>query len=197
MTKKLYGFCGVFVIVGACCAGSALAAGDSEQVTVDAPYTIRQQPMTRTMLGQMPERRVTVESSVSYADLDFSKQADVDTMRDRLRKAVRDNCRELDRRFARLADGSSTISTTSSSGSSSRADGPPPAVKTDAASALRRDACTRPAGCAGDGHEAPARHLERFIECSNRPLLGRPKPPKRWRPRGRATAGARGCVSSP
>ncbi|HWU54281.1 MAG TPA: UrcA family protein, partial [Rhizomicrobium sp.] len=83
-------------------AGSALAAGDSEQVTVDAPYTIRQQPMTRTMLGQMPERRVTVESSVSYADLDFSKQADVDTMRDRLRKAVRDNCRELDRRFPSL-----------------------------------------------------------------------------------------------
>jgi len=98
MTKNLYGLCGALVIMGACCAGSALAA-DQEQVTVDAPYTIRVQPLTRNLAGQMQETRVTVESRVSYADLDFSKQADVDAMRDRMKKAVRDNCRELNRRF--------------------------------------------------------------------------------------------------
>jgi len=98
MTKNLYGLCGALVIMGACCTGSALAA-DTEEVRVDAPYTIRVQPLTRYLGGQMQETRITVESNVSYAGLDFSKQADVDAMKDRLRKAARDNCRELDRRF--------------------------------------------------------------------------------------------------
>jgi UrcA family protein len=39
------------------------------------------------------EARTTVESNVSYADLDFSQQADVDTMRGRLKEAARNNCR--------------------------------------------------------------------------------------------------------
>jgi len=96
MTKKLYGLCGAFVILGASCAGSAWAA-DPEEVTVKAPYIIRQQTLTRNLSGLPEEIRTTVESGVSYADLDFSKQADVDTMRDRLRKAAQDSCRQVHR----------------------------------------------------------------------------------------------------
>ena len=44
-----------------------------------------------------PAAAETQSVSVSYADLDFSKQADVDIMRDRLRKAAKDNCRQLHR----------------------------------------------------------------------------------------------------
>jgi UrcA family protein len=71
-------------------------------VTVKPPYTIRQQTLTRNLSGQAQEERLTIQSRVSYADLDFSKQADVDTMRDRLRKAARDNCRELESRYPRF-----------------------------------------------------------------------------------------------
>lgn len=93
MAKKLYGLCGAFVIL--CCVGSAWA--DTEQVTVNGPYTIRQQTLTRNLSGLPEDVQTTVEIGVSYADLDFSKQADVDTMRDRLRKAARDSCRLVHR----------------------------------------------------------------------------------------------------
>ena len=63
---------------------------------MDAPYTIHQKTLTRNLSGLTEEAQTTVESSVSYADLDFSKQADVDTMRDRLRKAARDSCRAVE-----------------------------------------------------------------------------------------------------
>jgi UrcA family protein len=90
--------------MAACFAGPAPAApGDTEeQVIVDPPYTTRQQPVTSSLPGQMQEMRITVESQVSYADLDFSKQSDVDTMRHRLKKAARDNCRQANRRFSYL-----------------------------------------------------------------------------------------------
>lgn len=94
MTKKLYGLCGAFVIMGACYAGSAFAGPrDAEEVTVRPPYTIRMQPLAYNLSGMVQEARTTVESNVSYADLDFSRQADVDTMRDRLKTAARQNCR--------------------------------------------------------------------------------------------------------
>jgi UrcA family protein len=64
-------------------------------VTVRPPYTIRVQPLAHDLSGVVREARTTVESNVSYADLDFSQQADVDTMRDRLKAAARDNCRRV------------------------------------------------------------------------------------------------------
>jgi len=98
MTKKLYGLCGALALMGACYAGWAFAGPrDAEEVTVRPPYTIRMQPLVYDKSGMVQEARTTVEASVSYADLDFSKQADVDTMRDRLRTAARDNCRTLHR----------------------------------------------------------------------------------------------------
>lgn len=97
MTAKLYGFCGALIIAGACYSGSVKAADkDTEEVTVEAPYTIHQKTLTRNLSGLTEEAQITVESSVSYADLDFSKQADVDTMRDRLRNAARDSCRKVE-----------------------------------------------------------------------------------------------------
>lgn len=94
MTTKLYGLCGALIVMGACCAGSAFAGPrDAEEVTVRPPYTIRVQPLAQNQSGMAQEIRTTVESNVSYADLDFSQQADVDTMRDRLKEAARDNCR--------------------------------------------------------------------------------------------------------
>jgi UrcA family protein len=95
MTTRLYGLCGALVIMGVCCGGSAFAGPrDTEEVTVRPPYTIRVQPLAHNLSGLVQEARTTVESNVSYADLDFSQQADVDTMRDRLKEAARDNCRK-------------------------------------------------------------------------------------------------------
>jgi UrcA family protein len=94
MTTKLYELCGTLVIVGACYAGSSFAGPrDTEEVTVKPPYTIRMQPLAYNLSGMVQEARTTVESNVSYADLDFSQQTDVDTMRDRLKTAARTNCR--------------------------------------------------------------------------------------------------------
>lgn len=103
MTKKLSGLYGALLLgLGISCIGSDLARAfplpsDEEQVTVKPPYIIRQQTLARNLSGMAQEERLTIQSSVSYADLDFSKQADVDVMRDRLRKAARDNCRQLHR----------------------------------------------------------------------------------------------------
>ena len=75
-------------------------AADSEagQVTVDGPYTIRQE--TEPFLGaQMGEVKLTVSQRVSIADLDFSRQADVNMLRERVKTAARESCLELERRF--------------------------------------------------------------------------------------------------
>ncbi|HET7085582.1 MAG TPA: UrcA family protein [Rhizomicrobium sp.] len=104
MTRHLYGLYGAFFIVGLGTAGigpvlAAERSAEEEQVTVAAPYTIRLEKLNRAMAGQMPIERISVESSVSYADLDLSKQNDVDMMRHRIRHAAIENCRELDRRY--------------------------------------------------------------------------------------------------
>jgi UrcA family protein len=102
MIGKICGLYGALLMLT--CAGSGAAQGlppEDEEVRVISPYTIRQQALPRTLPEMLVTKRISVETSVSYADLDLTKQADVDTMKDRLKKAARENCRELDRRFPR------------------------------------------------------------------------------------------------
>jgi UrcA family protein len=104
MTKKFRRLCGMLLVLngGIFCAGAAWAASrETEEVTVDSPYTVRQKTLTRSLTGEMLTAQVSVESNVSYADLDLSKGADRATMRERLRQAAVDNCRELERRSRR------------------------------------------------------------------------------------------------
>ena len=77
--------------------GSALAAGAGE-ITQDGPYTIHEQK-DWTRASTMNETQVSVSQEISFADLDFSKQADLDRLRDRLKSAAIDNCAQLARRF--------------------------------------------------------------------------------------------------
>ena len=102
MTRSVRGLYRIILILGAgtSCAGSALAADKAtEEVAVAAPFTIREENLPGTFPGRMPMQRVTVETNVSFSDLDLSKAADVDTMKERIRSAAREDCRELDRRF--------------------------------------------------------------------------------------------------
>ena len=80
---------------------SAQARPSQEEVTVESPYTIRQQVLKPAMFGQMPETQVSVDEDVSYSDLDLSKATDLDTLKGRIRQAARDSCNELDRKFPR------------------------------------------------------------------------------------------------
>lgn len=106
MTRRMYGLYGVLLMLGAACVGShaALALPPSmadEDVTVAGPYTIRQQVENRSLSEPLLTTRIVVEQRVSFADLDLTKQVDVDKMKDRLRHAAKDSCKELDRRFPR------------------------------------------------------------------------------------------------
>ena len=105
MTKTLRGFCAMLLVLnlGTIGAGSAsvAAAESDEKVTVTSPYTIRQQVLTRSLSRQMQTGRISVEQNVSYADLNLSKEADADVMRQRLKAAALQGCKELDHRFPR------------------------------------------------------------------------------------------------
>ena len=105
MTIRPYALYGTLFILGcgvSCVAAvSAQARPSEEQVTVESPYTIRQQVVRPAMFGEMQETQVSVDQDVSYADLDLSKTADLDTMKSRIRQAAKDSCNELDRKFPR------------------------------------------------------------------------------------------------
>ena len=71
-----------------------------EEVTVDGPYTIREDAIkgfpTRELLNGTS---VSVSRDVGYSDLDLSNPADADKLRARVKDAARDTCAHLDRRF--------------------------------------------------------------------------------------------------
>jgi UrcA family protein len=106
MTKTFAGCCGALLVVGLQILPAGFSAaraqprpGDEEQVTVDGPYTVRQETTRRSMSGLMADQTISVSQKVSYADLDMSKPSDVDTMRGRVRAAAKDSCRQLEQRF--------------------------------------------------------------------------------------------------
>ena len=77
----------------------AWAAREDERITVSGPYTVRQEITQRNMGGQMQEQKLSVSQDVSYADLDLTRHADVEKLRERVNAAAKDSCKELDRRF--------------------------------------------------------------------------------------------------
>lgn len=103
MTRKPRRFCGVLLVLnlGSFGAGPAMAAAiPDEEVTVhDAPYTIHRQVFGRPMTGQTQTEEIAITKGVSYADLDLSKEADVDILKERIREAAVDACRQLHRRY--------------------------------------------------------------------------------------------------
>lgn len=104
MTKTLVGCCASLLVLGLPALTAGLGAAQAapsqeEQVTVDGPYTVQTQVTKRAMQGRMEEETISVSQKVSYADLDMSKQSDVNTLRDRVATAAKDSCRELERRF--------------------------------------------------------------------------------------------------
>lgn len=85
-------------------AGSAgAAASEREDVTVDGPYTVRQEVTKQALRGRPPEMRLSASQTVSYADLDLSNPSDMEKLRSRVKSAAKDSCNELDLRFPRDA----------------------------------------------------------------------------------------------
>ena len=101
MTKTLAGCCASLLILGLQVfpAAVAQAASQEEQVTVEGPYTVQHHVTKRAIRGRMQEETISVSQKVGYSDLDMSRQSDVDKLRDRVRIAAKDSCRELERRF--------------------------------------------------------------------------------------------------
>jgi UrcA family protein len=99
MRKTFGGFGAALLILLPGAAMPAWAAPESEQITVDGPYTVRQEVTKRGMGGELAEQNLSVSQNVGYSDLDLTKHADVEKLRDRVKTAAKDTCRELDRRF--------------------------------------------------------------------------------------------------
>jgi UrcA family protein len=71
----------------------------SESVTVTAPYIVQKTEVQKPM-GKRPALTVvSISRPVSYVDLDLSKAADAQKLRDRVKTAAADVCTELDKRF--------------------------------------------------------------------------------------------------
>lgn len=100
--------CGFVIANGLAVAGDAVPAATSAEVTdeiiIRAPNVVRR-PVPRTGPGAPPgltnSEIISLSSTVSYADLDFSRTADVTEMELRIRDTARDVCRELNRRYPR------------------------------------------------------------------------------------------------
>ena len=103
MRKRLGGFGVALLILLPGTTAPAWAARESERITVAPPYTVRQEVTSRAMNGEIGEQKLSVSQQVSYADLDLSKHADVETLRERVRAAAKDSCRELNRRYPKAA----------------------------------------------------------------------------------------------
>ena len=108
MTRKICGLYGALLMLGLAASsfGSSAAqdlrsSAQDEEVRVTSPYTILQQALPRSLSESLLISHIIVEKSVSFSDLDLTKQADVDKMKDRIRQAAKDSCRELNRRFPR------------------------------------------------------------------------------------------------
>lgn len=107
MTKTLAGCCGALLVLGLQILPASFSpaqaqqarAGEEEQVTVDGPYIVRQEKTKRSMGGLTAEQTISVSQRVSYADLDLSRQSDVNLLRWRVKAAAKDSCRQLERRF--------------------------------------------------------------------------------------------------
>jgi len=99
MTRR-FGCCTALLALGLQLFSAGTALGE-EEITVSGPYTVSKEMTKPSLGGEMPEFTVSVSQRVGYADLDLSKPEDVAKLRDRVRAAAKDSCRELDARFPR------------------------------------------------------------------------------------------------
>jgi UrcA family protein len=100
--------CGFAVANSPAVAGAVVPAPPSAEVTdeiiIRAPNVVRR-PLPSTGPGVPPgltnPEIISLSSTISYADLDFSRAADVTEMELRIRDTARDVCQELNRRYPR------------------------------------------------------------------------------------------------
>ena len=81
--------------------GSAQPAADRPavgQIYVVAPHEVNRREVGRTAYGA-PIEEVTLTHRVGYADLDLTKQADVDVLTMRVKNAAMTACKELDKLY--------------------------------------------------------------------------------------------------
>lgn len=101
MIRKSLSLCSIALVALALGAGAgrALAADiPQERVTVQGPYTIRHMVIP-DRVGRQQTDQVSITQSVSYADLNLSRETDVALLKDRVSRAARDNCNKLKRSF--------------------------------------------------------------------------------------------------
>lgn len=74
------------------------AANPTEQIIVVAPYLVHKKALVGTS-HRLPIYSITVEHSVSYADLDLSTASGATELQKRVDDAAKRVCAELDRRY--------------------------------------------------------------------------------------------------
>jgi UrcA family protein len=101
--------CGFVIANSPAAAGAAEPAAPpsaevTDEIIIRAPNVVRR-PLPRTGPGTPPglanPEIISLSSTVSYADLDFSRAEDVIEMETRIRDTARDVCEELNRRYPR------------------------------------------------------------------------------------------------
>ena len=108
MATRRTDLCRLLLAAAACCGAiefaQAAPGSPDEHVTVqqDAPYTVRQEVTEQGNMSKMEVRQTTVSTGVSYSDLDLSKESDIAILKDRIRTAAMDVCRQADRRAGSL-----------------------------------------------------------------------------------------------
>lgn len=75
-------------------------ASPSESVHVTAPLLITKKPLPTTK-GGIPVSLLSIEKSVSYADLDLTKEAGAAQFRARIRDTAAELCKALDSKYPR------------------------------------------------------------------------------------------------
>jgi UrcA family protein len=88
-------FCGAMVFSNAAMAQpeTAAAPAESQEITIIAPEVVRKTAGKES--GGQPIELVTTTQQVEFADLDLSKPADADTLKQRIKDAARAACQRL------------------------------------------------------------------------------------------------------
>jgi len=84
---------------------SSQASGGTrvEEVYVVAPHEVTRKTVGRSTIGA-PIEEVTLTHRVSYADLDLTKQADIDALNARVKDSAARGCQELDQLYPAALD---------------------------------------------------------------------------------------------
>ena len=99
MLAAAAGFAGGLIMTNTPLRAQPVESQPMEEITVVAPYEVQ-----RTEVGRSPTtggkiELISLTRHVSYADLDLTKQSDVNELEARIKKMAKDSCKRLDEMY--------------------------------------------------------------------------------------------------